>query len=71
MDQQEIIADIEARADALGVSISELCEQAGIHPTTFSRWKESEKNPNPVGATLKSLGPLTAKLEELERKQAA
>ena len=55
MDQQAIIAGIEARAKALGLPIAELCRRAGVHPTTFSRWKLSEKNPNPIGASLKSL----------------
>lgn len=55
MDQQTIIAEIEARATALKLSISELCTRANVHPTTFSRWKVSERNPEPVGATIKSL----------------
>jgi hypothetical protein len=71
MDQQEIIAEIEGRAVKLGVPISRLCEQAGIHPTTFSRWKLSDKNPDPIGATLKSLHALTNALDELERREAA
>lgn len=71
MDQQEIIAGIEDRADKLGVPISKLCEEAGIHPTTFSRWKKSEKNPDPIGATLKSLTALTAALDARESKEAA
>lgn len=71
MDQQEIIASIEARAEALGLPMSKVCELADIHPTTFSRWKQSEKNPEPIGATIKSLNALTSALDELERKQAA
>jgi hypothetical protein len=71
MDQQQIIAEIEGRAVKLGVPISGLCEKAGIHPTTFSRWKLSDKNPDPIGATLKSLRALTDALDELERREAA
>lgn len=71
MDQQQIIAEIEVRAGALDLTISRLCELAGIYPSTFSRWKLSEKNPEPVGATIKSLNALTSKLDELERAQAA
>lgn len=71
MDQQEIIAGIESRAAKLGLSVSKLCEIAGIYPSTFSRWKLSEKNPEPIGATIKSLHALTTALDELERKEAA
>lgn len=72
MDQQDIIADIERRAKEAGVSISELCEEAGIHPTTFSRWKRSDRNPAPIGATIKSLSALTDALDRIEaRPQAA
>lgn len=71
MDQQEIIAEIESRAARLGLTISKVCEVAGIHATTFSRWKLSERNPEPVGATIKSLNALTTALDQLETKQAA
>ena len=69
MDQQAIIAEIEARAEALGFTISELCRRASIHPTTFSRWKLSEKNPEPIGATLKSLRALSDILDAEEAKR--
>jgi transposase-like protein len=71
MDQQDIIADIESRAAKLGLSIAELCQQAKVHPTTFSRWKKSEKNSQPIGATIKSLSALTDALESLEAARAA
>ena len=66
MDQQDIIATIEDRAGKLGLSISEVCQEAGVHPTTFSRWKKSEKNPQPIGATLKSLSAITDVLDRRE-----
>jgi transcriptional regulator with XRE-family HTH domain len=66
MDQQDIIAKVEGRAAKLGLSINEVCQQAGVHPTTFSRWKKSEKNPQPIGATLKSLSAITDVLDRLE-----
>jgi transcriptional regulator with XRE-family HTH domain len=66
MDQQDIIAKVEGRAAKLGLSINEVCQQAGVHPTTFSRWKKSEKNPQPIGATLKSLSAITDALDRLE-----
>lgn len=71
MDQQTIIAEIEARASALGLTISQLCERAGIHATTFSRWKLSDKNPEPVGATIKSLRALTDVLDAEEATRGA
>lgn len=58
MDQQAILAALEARAKVLGLPIAEACRRAGIHPTTFSRWKLSEKNPDPKGATINSVGRL-------------
>jgi transcriptional regulator with XRE-family HTH domain len=66
MDQQDIIAEIESRAAKLGLTISQVCDAAGVHPTTFSRWKKSERNPEPVGATLKSLSAITQELDRLE-----
>lgn len=66
MDQQQIIEAIEARAKSLGVPMNGVCRRAGIHPTTFSRWKLSEKNPKPIGATLASLGKLEAALNAAE-----
>lgn len=71
MDQQDIIATIEIRAAKLNISISELCQEAGVHPTTFSRWKKSEKNPQPIGATIKSLSALTDELDRRENPQSA
>ena len=69
MDQQQFIADFEARAKALGVSIGRVCEDAGIHPTTFSRWKASARNPEPVGASLKSLLAIDTALRARENPQ--
>lgn len=66
MDQQAIIADLEARAAALGLPISEVCRKAGLHPTTFSRWKRSDKNTDPIGATIKSLNALDEVLRRAE-----
>jgi hypothetical protein len=66
MDQQDIIATIEARAAKLKVSMNEVCQNAGVHPTTFSRWKLSDRNPQPIGATIKSLSAITDELDRLE-----
>lgn len=56
MNQETVIADIERRAREAGISINALCHRAEVHPTTFSRWKRSERNPNPTGASLLAIG---------------
>lgn len=71
MDQQSIIADIEQRAHEARISISALCHRAGVHPTTFSRWKKSKRNPTPVGANLQSISKLFAALDAIEGGKAA
>lgn len=71
MDQQQIIADLEARARAAGLTIAEACARAKLHPTTFSRWKASEKNPSPVNANLGSINRLRDVVEEAEQARAA
>ena len=66
MNQDTVIADIEQRAFAAGMSINALCRKAGVHPTTFSRWKRSVRNPDPLGATLHSIGKLYEALQAIE-----
>ena len=66
MDQQKMIAAIEARAEAANVSMRSVCERAKVHPTTFSRWKLSERNPEPIGATFASMSKLDAALRSFE-----
>lgn len=70
MDQESVIADIENRAFLARVSMHQVCRKAGIDPTTFSRWKKSPRNPEPVGATLRSIGKLYDALAEIERATA-
>lgn len=70
MNQESVIADIEERAHRARVSMAAVCREAGINPTTVSRWKRSERNPNPMGATLQSIGKLYAALDKLERQAA-
>lgn len=66
MNQQTIIKIFEDRARLAGVSISAVCVKAGVHPTTFFRWKKSAKNPKPIGATLVSIGKIDDALVEME-----
>lgn len=70
MDQESVISDIEAKARRAGVSMNALCERAGVHPTTFSRWKRSERNPEPIGANLHSIGRLYDALAAIVAEQA-
>lgn len=65
MDQQKIIADIEQRAHDERVSIRFLCQRAGVHPTTFSRWKRTENNPDPKGPNYKSIKRLWDALDDI------
>lgn len=66
MDQESVIADIERRARRVGVSIRALCLRAQVHPVTFSKWKRSERNPEPMGANLHSIGRLYDELRQIE-----
>ena len=71
MKQQQVILDIEARAKAVGISIKDLCEKAEVHATSFSRWKQSRANPEPVGANFKKIEALYDVLEKMEAAKAA
>lgn len=65
MDQQAVIADIEQRAYEERVSIRYVCQRAGVHPTTFSRWKKSDDNADPMGANFASLQKIWAALDDI------
>ncbi|RVT90738.1 XRE family transcriptional regulator [Rhodovarius crocodyli] len=38
-------ADIEARAASCGKSMAQVCREAAIAPSTFSRWKAKKTEP--------------------------
>ena len=71
MDQQTIVQDIARRAKASRISVAELCRRAGIHPDTFHNWKKTERNPDPVGANLHSIGALYRELDKIDTEDAA
>ena len=71
MDQQQIIAALEGRAKRLRLPMSEICKRAGIHPTTFSRWKVSDQNLRPINANLGSLSKIEAAISAAEAHHAA
>ena len=52
MDQQSVVADIERRAAAVNLDMGAVCGRAKIAQSTFSRWKLTERNPKPKGATM-------------------
>ncbi|WP_296717756.1 transposase [Erythrobacter sp.] len=66
MDQQTVIQDIAKRAKASRISIAELCRRAGIHPVTFHNWKKTDRNPEPPGANLHSIGALYRELDKID-----
>lgn len=70
MDQQAVILDIERRARSARVSIASLCRRAGISPSTFWRWKATDLNPDPTGASLLSIGALYAELGKIDAEDA-
>jgi transposase-like protein len=70
MDQQTIVQDIARRAKASRISIAELCRRAGIHQDTFHNWKKTERNPNPPGANLHSIGALFRELDKIDAEDA-
>ncbi|MBO9710537.1 MAG: hypothetical protein J7521_20240 [Caulobacter sp.] len=70
MDQQQIISALEDRAKRVGLPMAEVCKRAGIHPTTFSRWKLSERNPQPKGAAIPSVAKIEAVIAERETAES-
>ena len=52
--------EIRAAARAAGLTIPELCEQAGVHPKTFGKWESGQSKP-----TIRILEKLNAVLEKV------
>lgn len=46
------IDEIQNKAQQLGITISSLCDQAKVHPSTFYRWREGK---HPVVSTVERL----------------
>lgn len=61
MDQKQIIADLECRAQRLGLSFTELCQRANIAQMTFRRWRNGQSSP-----TLRNLSALDEALTAAE-----
>nr|BDD45317.1 hypothetical protein 36 [bacterium] len=43
--RDKFIAEIEYRAEVAGLTMGEACKRAGIHLSTFHRWKIGEISP--------------------------
>lgn len=61
-----MITGWEARAKAAGVSIAKVCEKAGVHSPSFSKWK-ARKN----GITLGSIEKMERALASFETSHPA
>lgn len=70
LDQQTVIAEIERRTQNINLTVAEICARAGIHPTTFSRWKKTDRTPNPGGANYDSFVKIFAAIETEETRLA-
>ncbi len=46
MDSISVVEDLEAQAREAGKSISEVCREAGVARSTFTRWKSGDHTPN-------------------------
>jgi precorrin-6x reductase len=62
----ETIEEIEKRAEAARVTMTDVCKAAGIPYTTWYRAKQ-----NPDGLRVKKLGQIEDALKILERERAA
>lgn len=71
MDQESVIKDIEERARQARVPLYVLCSRAGVHPSTFSRWKKTPRNSEPKGASMLNIERLYAALDQIEAQRSA
>lgn len=66
MEPNNPLDELFADAKANGISMSALCEKAGIAPTTPSRWKQGH-----TGPTLDKLMQLRSALSSILMERAA
>jgi len=67
MNQKDIILAWEQRAKAAGIPIRDVCQKAGISPSTFSRWKAEP----PTSITMRSAQKIDDALAVYENADAA
>lgn len=66
MEQEQLIADWEARAKRAGVTIAKVCREAEVPQPSFSKWKKGLN-----GITLKNISRIERALAGLEQSAAA
>jgi len=66
MDTAKFIAEIEAELAAAGKSVVELCAEAQINRSTWTRWKSGVMEPN-----MRTLRAVRAACDALCKKTAA
>ena len=71
MNQQEAIAEIEREARRAGFSIAQLCKRAGVHPSSFWRWKQTPGNPEPTSASYNAIVGLRSTLKTMKEERDA
>ena len=66
MSNEQTIKRLEDRSFKARIGIGELCAQAGVAASTFSRWKKKPSSMRP-----KTVAKLEAKLDEIEQQRKA
>ena len=66
MEQDELFADWEARAKAIGLTLADVRAEAGVHAPNFSNWKQGKG-----GMTLASITKVENAVRSLEARFAA
>lgn len=61
--EESVVSSIERRRTSVGLSISELCERAGLSRVAYHRWKRGH------GMMPETLGRLKRVLTAAERRQ--
>jgi Transposase len=64
MEKETLIESIKSRAFLAGLPVYELCNRAGIAPSTFYRWKK-----HPGTMTARAYRKLTDALDAMENAQ--